>query len=464
MLNQEAQLDPCRETECGASSTFFHSPASCHESHPSLPLESPVSSVSQHSSPSRSLKLLTSFEVDSINPSAFPRQELPTTAGRIERNSQHECLPLDALEDKLQGHREDSSSCSKFPPPEGRDIVGDRLFEEKKRPVDTSMVMPWSHSTGEATSEIVIHSLNSPSGSSAQPSIPPYRACHPIMSAASSPELHATDPMQKLNQHLQAQSLQTSLTSKVVRGSEEPYRPEFPSTKGLVRSLAEQFQKMQNTSMRDVIGSQDRSLPNGLRKNSPSDFMPPLHQGPGKDHCHWVKQQPSLDGRERLPSWEDAADHPPLAMDSGLPNGETAGRGQPRLAEPNIYQGRLSQVTDTRPKELGSSVILGTSLPLDSWVNVTRLCDSQVKHRGPGPGIKSSSHDSHTCVTYPERNHILLHPHWNQDTEQETSELESLYQASLQASRTGCSEWRSQDVAWQPLNQTGKNTSSGGDI
>ncbi|XP_036055761.1 inactive ubiquitin carboxyl-terminal hydrolase 54 isoform X6 [Onychomys torridus] len=453
LLNQEAQLDPCQDTEFGASSTFFHSPASCHESHPSLTLESPVSSVSQHSSPSRSLKLLTSFEVDGINPSAYPGRDLPTRAARIERNSQHECLPLDALEDKLPGRREDSSSCSKSPP-EGRDIVRDRLFEEKKSPVDISMVMPWSHSAGEATSEIVIHSLNSPSGSSAQPSIPPYRACYPIMSA-SSPELHATDPMQKLNQHLQAQSLQTSLTSKVVRGSEEPYRPEFPSTKGFVRSLAEQFQKMQNTSMRDVIGSQDQSLPNGLRKNSPSDFMPPLSQGPGKDHCHWVKQQPSLDGRETLPSWEDAADHPPLAMDSGLPNGEIAGRGQPKLAEPNIYQGRLSQVTDTRPKELGSSVNLGTSLPLDSWVNVTRLCDSQVKHRGPGPGVKSSSHDSHTYVTYPERNHILLHPHWNQDTEQETSELESLCQASLQASQTGCSEWRSQDVAWQPLNQTG---------
>lgn len=452
LLSQEAQLEPCKDTEFGTSS-FFHSPASCHESHSSFAPEPSVSSGSQHNSPSRSLKLLTSFEVDSINPSAFHRRDLPKTTGRVEMNSQHECLPLDALEDKLQGHRDDNSTCSKFPPPEGRDIVQDLLFEEKKNPIDISMVMPWSHSTGEATSETVIHSLNSPSGSSAQPSIPPYRAYHPIMSAAASPELHAIDPMQKLNQHLQAQRLQTSLTSKVVRGSEEPCRPEFPSTKGLVRSLTEQFQKMQNTSMRDVIGSQDRNLPNGLRKNS-SDFIPPLPQGSGKDHCRWVKLQPSVDGRERLPSWEDPADNP-LAVDSGLPNGETAGRGQPRLAEPNIYQGKLPQVTETRSKELGSSVNLGTSLSLDSWVNVTRLCDSQVTHRGPGPGVKPSSHDTHKCVTYPERNHILLHPHWNQDTEQETSELESLYQASLQASPTGCSEWRLQDVAWQTLNQTG---------
>ncbi|XP_040591820.1 inactive ubiquitin carboxyl-terminal hydrolase 54 isoform X4 [Mesocricetus auratus] len=453
LLSQEAQLEPCKDAEFGASS-LFHSPASCQESRPFLTPESPVSSRSLHSSPSRSLTLLTSFEVDSISPSAFRRQDLPKTTGRVEMNSQHECLPVGALEDKLQGHREDNSTCSKLPPQEGRDIVQDLLFEEKKNPIDISMVMPWSHSAGEATSETVIHSLNSPSGLSAQPSIPPYRAYHPVMSATTSPELPATDPMQKLNPHLQAQRLQTSLTSKVLRGSEEPCRPEIPRTKGLVRSLAEQFQKMQNTSVRDVTGSQDQNLPNSVRKNSSSDFRPPLPPGSGKDHCRWVKRPPSVDGREHLPSWGDPADSP-LTADSGLPNGETAGGGQPRLAEPSMYQGKLPQVTETRAKELGSSASWGASLPLDSWVNATRLCDSQVTHRGPGPGVRSSSHDSHKCVTYPERNHILLHPHWNQDTEQETSELESLYQASLQASPTSCSEWRSQDVAWQPLNKTG---------
>lgn len=143
-------------------------------------------------------------------------------------------------------------------------------------------------------------------------------------------------------------------------------------------------------------------------------------------------------------------------MDSGLPNGETSRRGQPRLAEPDIYQGKLPQVTDIRPKELGTSVNLETSLPLDSWVNVTRLCDSQVKHRAPGPGVKSSSHDSHTRVTYPERNHIFLHSHWNQDTEQETSELSLstkpvfrplLILAILIGGH--------RNMAWQPLSLTG---------
>ncbi|XP_058552712.1 inactive ubiquitin carboxyl-terminal hydrolase 54 isoform X12 [Neofelis nebulosa] len=457
LLSREAQLESCTNTEFGASS-FIHSPASCHESHSSLFPESSALSAPQHNSPSRSASnLLTSVE-DSIDPSTLHREALPKTPGRTEKNAHYGWEPLDVPESKLQGYKGDNSSCTRFLPQEGRGIDQEQPFQEKRDPVVSSQVMPWSHSTGTDTSERGdAHRLGcSPSSSSAQSSLPLYRACHTVMPAASSPMLHSPDTVQKTNECLQAKSLKTLLTSKVDAGSEDPYRPEFPSTKGLVRSLAEQFQRMQGASTRDGTGSQDRSLPTSLRKNSsPSDSKLPFPQGRGKGHWPWAKQQPSLDGRDRLPSWEEPADYPCLAMNSGLLNSETSRGRQPRLADPSMYQGKPSQVRDARPKELGSSVDLGTSLPLDSWVNVTRLCDSQLKHGVPGPGMKSPPHDSHTCVAYPERNHILLHPHWNQDTEQETSELESLYQASLQASQAGCSGWGQQDVAWHSFNQTG---------
>ncbi|XP_058292369.1 inactive ubiquitin carboxyl-terminal hydrolase 54 isoform X18 [Hylobates moloch] len=97
LLSEEAQLESGTDTEFGASS-FFHSPASCHESHSSL---SPESSAPQHSSPSRSaLKLLTSVEVDNIEPSAFHRQGLPKTPGWTEKNSHHSWEPLDAPEER----------------------------------------------------------------------------------------------------------------------------------------------------------------------------------------------------------------------------------------------------------------------------------------------------------------------------------------------------------------------------
>ncbi|XP_035123875.2 ubiquitin carboxyl-terminal hydrolase 54 isoform X14 [Callithrix jacchus] len=448
LLSREAQLEHCTDTEFGASS-FFHSPASCHESHSSL---SPESSGPQHSSPSRSaLKLLTSVEIDNIEPSVFHRQGLLKSPGWTEKNY-HSWEPLDAPEGKLQGSRCDNSSCSKLLPQEGRGIAQEQLFQEKRDPANPSLVMP-----GIATSETGDeHSLDcSPSNSSAQPSLSLYRACHPIMPVASSSVLHSPDPVQKTNQCLQAQSLKTSLTLQVDRGSEEPYRPEFPSTKGLVRSLAEQFQRMQGASMRDSTGCKDRSLSGSQRKNSsPSDSKPPFSQGQEKGHWPWAKQKSSLEGGDRPLSWEESTEHSSLALNSGRPNGETSRGGQPRLAEPDIYQEKPSEVRDARSKDLGSSTDLGTSLPLDSWVNVTRFCDSQLKHGSPGPGMNSSLHDSHTCGTYPERNHILLHPHWNQDTEQETSELESLYQASLQASQAGCSGWRQQNMAWHPLRQT----------
>ncbi|XP_045883288.1 inactive ubiquitin carboxyl-terminal hydrolase 54 isoform X3 [Meles meles] len=458
LLSQEAQLEPCTNTEFGASS-FIHSPASCHESHSSLFPESSALSASQHNSPSRSASnLLTSVEEDSIDPSALHRQALPKTPGRTEKNAHYGWEPLDIPEGKLQGYRVDNSSCTRFPPQEGRGIAQEQLFQEMKDTPVSSQVMPWSRSAGTDTSERGdAHSLGcSPSSSSAQPSLPLYRACHPVMPAASSPTLHSPDTVQKTNQCLQAQSLKTLLTSKVDGGSEDPYKPEFPSTKGLVRSLAEQFQRMQGASTRDGIGFQDRSLTDSLRKNSsPSDCKPPFLQGQGKGHWPWAKQQSSLGGKDRLPSWEEPANYPSVAMNSGQLNSETSRGRQPRLAEPSMNQGKPSQVRDARPKELGSSVNLGTSLPLDSWVNVTRLCDSQLKHGVPGPGMKSSPHESHTCVAYPEKNHILLHPHWNQDTEQETSELESLYQASLQASQAGRSGWGQQDVVWHSFNQTG---------
>lgn len=406
--------------------------------------------------------------MDSIDPSGLHRQCLPKTPGTTEKNSHHGWEPLDIpLEGKLQGYRDDNSSCSRFPPQEGRGIDQEELFQEKRDPVDSSQVIAWSRSAGTATCEKDdAHRLaSSPVSSSAQPDLPLYRACHPVMPAASSSVFRSPDTVQRTNQCLQAKSLKTLLTSKVNGGSEEPYTPEFPGTKGLVRSLAEQFQRMQGATTRDGTGSQDRSFPNSLRKNSsPSDSKPPFPQGQGKGHWPWAKQHPSVNSRDRLPSWEEPSDHPSLAMNPGLPNGETTWGGQLRLAEPDMYQRKPSQVRDARPKELGSNVDLGTSLSLDSWVNVTRLCDSQLEHGVPGPEMKSSPPNPHTCAAYPDRNHILLHPHWNQDTEQETSELESLYQASLQASQTGCSGWEQQDVAWYPLSQTGKNATRDGEV
>ncbi|XP_045147128.1 inactive ubiquitin carboxyl-terminal hydrolase 54 isoform X2 [Echinops telfairi] len=456
LLRREAPLAPCTDTEMGASS-FFHSSTPCQESYSSPSPEAPAPSASQHSSSDRpASSLLILVDADSADPSAFQSHSLPKTPGRTVKNPHHCREPLDTLECKLQRYRGANSSCSSLPSQKGRGIAQEQLFQEKRDPDELPLVLPWSHPPATTPSERGgAHSPScSPSSLSAQPSLPQHRECHLIRLTASPSVLPSPDPVQNTNQCLQAKSPQTSLTSKVEGGSEDPYRSEFPNTKGLVRSLAEQFQRMQGPSTKDDRSSQDRSLPSNLRKNSsPSDSMSPFPQDQGKSHRLWAKPPPSLDGRDRLPSWENPTGH--LAVNFGLPNGETSWREQSTFVEPEKYKGQPSQVRDARPKELGGSIDGGTSLPWDSWVNATRLYDSQLKYGVSGPEVKSSPPTPHTCIPYPERNHVLLHPHWNQDTEQETSELESLYQASLQASQASCSKWGQQDVSWDTFSQTG---------
>ncbi|XP_075390151.1 ubiquitin carboxyl-terminal hydrolase 54 isoform X2 [Tenrec ecaudatus] len=450
LLSREAPLAPCTDADMGASS-FFRSSTPCHESHSSPSPKAPAPSAPQHSSSDSSASsLLIVVEADSADPSAFHRHSLPKPPGRTAKNPHHtpEC--------KLQGYRGANGSCSRLPSQEGRGIAQEQLFQEKRDPADIPLVLPWSHPAGTTPSERGgAHSPScSPSSSSAQPSLPPHRDGHLIRLTASPSVLPSPDPVQNTNQCLQAKSPQTSLTSKVEGGSEDPYRSEFPNTKGLVRSLAEQFQRMQGPSAKDDRSSQDRSLPSNLRKNSSlSDCTSPFPQDQGKSHRLWAKPPPSLDGRDRVPSREKPTSH--LAVNFGLPNGETSWREQSGFVEPEKYKGQPFQVRDDRPKELGGSIDGGTAWPWDSWVNATRLYDSQLNYGVSGPDVKSSPLTPHTCVTYPERNHILLHPHWNQDTEQETSELESLYQASLQASQASCSKWGQQDVSWDTVSQTG---------
>ncbi|KAM6185435.1 ubiquitin carboxyl-terminal hydrolase 54 isoform 2-T2 [Rhynchocyon petersi] len=457
LLSQEAQLEPCADKEFGASS-FFHSNASCHESHSSLFPESPAPTASQHSFSNRSASnLLTSVTVDSIDLSASHKQGLPKTPGKTENNS-HGWEPLNPPERTRQGYRSDSDSCSRVPLQEERTIAQQQPVQENKDSADPSLVLPWSHPTGTAISERggAYSPACSTSSSLVESSLTLYKDCHPIKPAASSSVLQSPDFVQKTNQCLQAKSSKISLTSKVDRSREESSKSEFPSTKGLVRALAEQFQRMQSTSMKAGTGSQDKNLSHSLKKpSSSSESKPPFPQDHGKSHWPRVKPPPSLDGRDRLLSWEEPIDHQSLSMSSGLSNGETCREGQSRLVELGTHKGKPSQLRDARPREQASSIDLGTSLPLDSWVNVTRLCDSQLKYEVPEPEEKSSLHDSHTFVASPERNHILLHPHWNQDTEQETSELESLYQASIQASQAGCSQLGQQEAPWHPFSQIG---------
>lgn len=110
----------------------------------------------------------------------------------------------------------------------------------------------------------------------------------------------------------------------------------------------------------------------------------------------------------------------------------------------------------------GAASSMVASMPVDRWVNnVTRYYSSQKANKNtewlPVPGRSPPLSDQRAVGDDLSRIPVHLHPQWNQDTEQELSELESLYQTSLQASQATRPFLGRQDSARYPFDQSGKN-------
>ncbi|XP_027714416.1 inactive ubiquitin carboxyl-terminal hydrolase 54 isoform X3 [Vombatus ursinus] len=471
LLSQEAQLEPSKDTEFGTSS-FFPSSASCHESHSLLSSESPSPPTLQPSSPRRSFPnlLTSSANVDGHAFSAFCRQGSSHKLRRPEKGSPQGREPAGGPAEGLLGCR-GSSSGSRTPTQEGRS-AGQLQCQEKSNPaVLPALVPPWSHLAPMVSPDRgVSHSPGcNPSSCPARSSLPMPGACHPKVPTASSHLLHfPPDSTQKTNRCPQTNSHETSYVSQREQGTEEVLKPEVPSTKGLVRSLAEQFQRMHEVSPKDhtyeknwvVTSPQDRKLTTRLKKESPpSDSRIPIPQGQGNGHSSWEKQHHSLDGRDRQTSWEGPSSHHALCISPSPHSSDAPWGAGLNMAESAVLPGRLSQMEDVWPKEVGGGDDSVTSLSLDHWVGNIRLSDSHPDHENGtwihGPGRNPSPQDPCVGLIHLERNHMHLHPHWNEDTEQETSELESLYQASLQISQAGQPGPGRQDLSRQPLGHPG---------
>ncbi|XP_020861735.1 ubiquitin carboxyl-terminal hydrolase 54 isoform X2 [Phascolarctos cinereus] len=468
LLSQEAQLEPSKDTEFGTSS-FFPSSTSCHESHSLLSSESPSPPTLQPSAPRKSFpKLLTSSaNVDGHAFSAFCRQGSSHKLRRPEKGYPQGREPAGGPAEGLLGYR----GGSRTPTQEGRNAGQPQCQEKSDTAVLSALVPPWSHLAPLVSPDRGgSHSPGcNPSSCPARSSLPMPGACHPKVPPASSHLLHfPPDSTQKPNRCPQTDNHETLFVSQRERGAEEVLKPEVPGTKGLVRSLAEQFQRMHGVSPKDhsyernwvATSPQDRKLTTRLKKESPpSDSRIPIPQGQGNGHSSWEKQQHSLVGRDRQTSWEGPSSHHALSVSPSPHSSEAPWGAGLNMAESAVLPGRLSQMEDVRPKEVGNGDDSVTSLSLDHWVGNIRLSGSHPDHENGtwihGPGRNPSPQDPCVGLIHPERNHMHLHPHWNEDTEQETSELESLYQTSLQTSQAGQPGPGRQDLSWQPLGHPG---------
>ncbi|XP_061214629.1 inactive ubiquitin carboxyl-terminal hydrolase 54 [Neopsephotus bourkii] len=457
LLSQEVPLEPNKEVEFGSSS-FFHPPASCHELHSSLYPES-SSLPPCESNPSN--RISPNFQSASADfhdqvPSFPSRQGLAERSARTENDAHHSVEFADTTATGLKGYRECCRS-SKLEEVHNIMPILTPQYKSKANTISSGSfptLFPCPHPPQPASPEN--DSQHSPcsklSSSPVQPSIDHLGSCHAVTPVILSPTQQCSlDPLQKTNKCSIANSHEI-LPSQDEYGTGEGCKSEAFSTKGHVRSLAEQFQKMHAVSQRKgtpekgwiTAVCQDEKSPKLPQKSSislsSSGHRQLIHQNQENKKQSSDKLHSTVDIRDVVVSLEGFSVQHVASKSICSHSEELCRRGGQNIADPAHYLERHSHDGGMKQVDDGATSSMVASMPVDCWVNnVTRYYSSQKANKNtewlPVPGRSPPLSDQRAVGDDLSRIPVHLHPQWNQDTEQELSELESLYQNSLQASQ-----------------------------
>ncbi|XP_068253716.1 ubiquitin carboxyl-terminal hydrolase 54 isoform X2 [Nyctibius grandis] len=477
LLSQEVPLEPNKEVEFGSSS-FFHPPASCHELHSSL---YPESSSLPPSESNPSNRISPNFQSASADfhdqvPSFPYRQGLAERSARTENDAHHSVEFADTTATGPKDYRECCSS-SKLEEVHTITPILTPQYKSKANTVNSGSLptlFPCPHPPQAASPEK--DSQHSPcsklASSPVRPSIDHLGAYHAVTPAASSPTRQCSlDPLQKTNKSSRANSHEILLPSQDEYGTTEGCKSEAFSTKGHVRSLAEQFQKMHAVSQRKgthekgwiAAVCQDEKSPkltqNSFINPSSSGYRQLIHQNQENKNQSSEKLCSTVDIRDGVVSLEGFSAQHVASKSICFHSEELCRRGGQNIAdsapylERHCHDGGMKQVDD------GATSSMVASMPVDCWVdNVTRYYSAQKANKNtewlPVPGRSPPLSDQRAVGDDLSRIPVRLHPQWNQDTEQELSELESLYQTSLQASQATRPFLGRQDSARYPFDQS----------
>uniref|UniRef100_A0A8C0BS46 Ubiquitin specific peptidase 54 n=1 Tax=Buteo japonicus TaxID=224669 RepID=A0A8C0BS46_9AVES len=480
LLSQEVPLEPNKEVEFGSSS-FFHPPASCHELHSSL---YPESSSLPPSESNPSNRISPNFQSASADfhdqvPSFPYRQGLAERSARTENDAHHSVEFADTTATGLNDYRECCSS-SKLEEVHNIMPILTSQYKSKANTVNSGSLptlFPCPHPPQAASPEK--DSQHSPcsklASSPVQPSIDHLGAYHAMTPATSSPTRQCfLDPLQKTNKYSRANSHEILLPSRDEHGTAEGCKSEAFSTKGHVRSLAEQFQKMHTVSQRKgnhekgwiAAVCQDEKSPKLTQKSfinpSSSDYRQLIHQNQENKNQSSEKLHSTVDLRDGVVSLEGFSAQHVASKNICSHSEELCRRGGQNIADPAPYLERHCHDGGMKQVDDGATSSVVASMPVDRWVdNVTRYYSSQKANKNtewlPVPGRSPPLSDQRAVGDDLSRIPVHLHPQWNQDTEQELSELDSLYQTSLQASQATRPFLGRQDSARYPFDQSGKN-------
>lgn len=479
LLSQEVPLEPNKEVEFGSSS-FFHPPASCHELHSSL---YPESSSLPPSESNPSNRISPNFQSASADfhdqvPSFPYRQGLAERSARTENDAHKSGEFADTRATGLKDYR-DCCSSSKLEEVHNIMPVLTPQYQSKTNTINSGSLptlfpcpQPPQAASPEKDSQ---HSPCSKLASSpVWPSIDHLGAYHAMTPATSSPTQQcSSDPLQK-NKYYRANSQEILLPSQGEYGTADGCKSEAFSTKGHVRSLAEQFQKMHAVSQRkgthekDWITAvcQDEKSPKLTQKSfinhSSSGYRQLIHQNQENKNQSSEKLHSTVDIRDGVVSLKGFSAQHVASMSFCSQSEELCRRGGQNIADSVPYVERHCHDGGMKEVDDGAASSMVASMPVDRWVNnVSRYYSSRKANKNtewlPVPGRSPLLSDQRAVGDDLSRIPVHLHPQWNQDTEQELSELESLYQTSLQASQDTRPFLGRQDSARYPFDQSGKN-------
>ncbi|XP_010193417.1 PREDICTED: inactive ubiquitin carboxyl-terminal hydrolase 54 [Mesitornis unicolor] len=477
LLSQELPLEPNKEVEFGSSS-FFHPPASCHELHSSL---YPESSSLPPSESNPSNKISPNFQSASADfhdqvPSFPYRQGLAERSARTENDAHHSVEFADTTATGPKDYRECCSS-SKLEEVHNITPILTPQYKPKANTVNSGSLptlYPCPHPPQATSPEKDSQHMpcSQLASSPVQPSIDHLGACHAMTPATSSPTQQCSlDPLQKTNMYSRANSHEILLHSQDEYGTAEGCKSEAFSTKGHVRSLAEQFQRTHSVSQRKgthekgwiAAVCQDEKSPKLTQKSfintSSSDYRQLIHQNQENKNQSSEKLHSTVDIRDRVVSLEGFSAQHVASKIICSRSEELCRRGGQNVADPAPYLERHCHDGGMKQVDDGATGSMVASMPVDRWVdNVTRYYSSQKANKNtewlPVPGRSLPLSDQKAVGDDLSRIPVPLHPQWNQDTEQELSELESLYQTSLQASQATRPFLGRQDSARYPFDQS----------
>ncbi|XP_077115378.1 ubiquitin carboxyl-terminal hydrolase 54 isoform X3 [Ranitomeya variabilis] len=235
----------------------------------------------------------------------------------------------------------------------------------------------------------------------------------------------------------------------------ETSKVEAPKSKGLVRSLAEQFQRLQGGSpKRSSFGVNFTGIDNSEQKSSPVGH---IHDSVNLFETE-SGSQPQVMQENKSVSTDQASTSPDSEDGSCNINGSSINHLNshnamsikevlPEDMADSVNRGKFYHKTEKKVK-FGSTVHLPASVPMNQWVDsVSRYYNAQVDDTDMEHHLRPSFSSNRKSVRYGlSKSSIDLRQEWKQEFEHDVSELNTLYNNSLQT----CAGSRT--LQWRPEN------------